>query len=49
METTMVKKCTCSHEFQDQRYGAQMRVHNPFGSQAKGQGWRCTVCKKETR
>lgn len=36
----MVLKCTCKSEFQDAKYGAGMRVHNP----QKKEGYRCTVC-----
>lgn len=42
-----IKFCTCKHEYQDKRYGEQMRVHNP-GPKSKGstgkQAWICTVC-----
>ncbi len=35
--------CSCKHEFQDERYGKYMRLHNtvvkPSGTEA-----RCTVC-----
>lgn len=38
-------KCTCKHEFQDQRYGKYRRVanikHNSFGSSKEA---TCTVC-----
>lgn len=43
-------KCTCSHEFQDQKYGDKVRVANLT---QKGTGniatrtVRCTVCSKE--
>lgn len=36
--------CTCSHEFQDSRYGKGKRVHNPA---KKGAVIRCTVCNSE--
>lgn len=44
----LIKPCSCKHEYQDQTYGKNMRVHN----QAKGKNpgevtWRCTVCKSE--
>lgn len=38
---TAIKACFCSSAFQDDRYGAQWRVHN-----ASKEGWRCTVCGK---
>ena len=38
-----IKKCTCQHDFQSERYGSNMRVHTPT---EKGK-WRCTVCGKE--
>jgi hypothetical protein len=43
---TKVMFCTCSHDYQDARYGKNNRVHNyaPKGS-ATG-GYRCTVCGK---
>lgn len=49
---TAVLRCggpTCISEFQDQRYGAGMRVHNRTkqSKQAAEQRWRCTVCKGE--
>lgn len=40
----VIKKCTCKHEYQDQKYGPGMRVHNPSGhSDRKGES-RCSVC-----
>lgn len=45
---TKVLWCTCAHAYQDERYGAQMRVHNALKSDSKsGQTWRCTVCSRE--
>lgn len=35
----MIVKCACRHQFQDEVYGAGMRVHNPCNK-----GSRCTVC-----
>ena len=37
-------KCTCSHEFQDKRYGKGKRLFNYC---SKSDKWRCTVCKRE--
>lgn len=40
----MIKKfCTCKHEYQDKKYGPQIRAHN---ATTKPTGWRCTVCGK---
>jgi len=36
---TVVKMCTCEHEYQDKRYGRQRRLHNESNI-----GHRCTVC-----
>jgi hypothetical protein len=36
-----IMKCSCEHEYQDQKYGLEMRVHNPM---MNGQ-YRCTVCQ----
>lgn len=40
----MILRCSCSHAFQDAKYGSGMRVHN---SSLKGKAWRCTVCGTE--
>jgi hypothetical protein len=40
----MILYCTCSHKFQDERYGASKRVHNPT-KQSPPQ-YRCTVCNR---
>lgn len=42
-----IKKCTCKHEFQDEKYGKGYRVHNPINNEANINNWRCTVCKQE--
>jgi hypothetical protein len=38
--------CSCSNEYQDQKYGKGRRLHNQsFHSKTnKPKGWRCTVC-----
>lgn len=36
----MLLKCKCKNEWQDARYGTQVRVKNPCK-----EGARCTVCK----
>lgn len=38
----MIKKCECSSQYQDEKYGAGLRVYN-----ATKKGARCTVCGKE--
>lgn len=38
--------CTCKHQFQDERYGKGLRVHN-YG--IKDKVYRCTVCGNERR
>ena len=44
----MILSCDkkCIHEFQDEKYGKGMRVHNPCGKSASvgQQNYRCTVC-----
>jgi hypothetical protein len=40
----MIKKCTCSHQYQDNLYGEKYRVFNA----RKDKGSRCTVCGKES-
>ena len=42
----MIKACTCSHKFQDQQYGKQMRVHTVSKD---GKEFRCTVCGPKPR
>lgn len=45
---TTIERCSCSHEYQDKRYGKQMRVHNLSGKKDRFRA-RCTVCGKEKR
>jgi hypothetical protein len=46
----MIKKCTCSHEYQDAKHGEGMRVMNETAKDANGSSsWRCTVCEREHR
>lgn len=40
---TKILPCTCKHAYQDERYGAGNRVHNP----RKGGIFACTVCGRE--
>lgn len=46
---TILKPCTCQHEYQDRRYGRGLRVHNATKGPARSgaPGWRCTVCGLE--
>lgn len=37
-----IKKCSCENDYQDEKYGENMRV---FNETAKGH--RCTVCDKD--
>lgn len=46
---TKVMRCNCSNEFQDEIYGNKMRLFNERLANNKNNGWRCTVCGKETR
>ena len=44
----IIKKCCnpdCKHEYQDERYGLKMRVHNPLKGDTHTL-YRCTVCEK---
>lgn len=45
---TAVLRCpsNCRHDYQDQRYGRGMRVHNLAALNKKEieRYWRCTVC-----
>lgn len=38
---TIIRKCTCKHDFQDRVYGYMMRVWNVS---QKSKTIRCTVC-----
>lgn len=41
----MAIKCNCKHEYQDKRYGTNMRVMTPkLKVQGKPQEFTCTVC-----
>lgn len=41
MSITVVKNCSCMHEYQDKKYGKGKRIHNVT---IKGTTARCTVC-----
>lgn len=36
-----ILRCSCKNEYQDEKYGTGMRVHNRT---TKDGIWRCTVC-----
>ena len=40
----MIAKCTCKHEYQDEKYGKGMRVFNRMEQVKQGKKYRCTVC-----
>jgi len=39
-------KCTCKSEYQDEKYGKEMRVCNYA---TKKDVYRCSVCRKEVK
>jgi len=39
---TRILRCTCSHVFQDRKYGKGKRLHNIKVGNTKG--YACTVC-----
>lgn len=41
----IILACSCKHAYQDRRYGAGRRLHNPVNK--KENTYRCTVCKTE--
>jgi hypothetical protein len=45
---TKIIKCTCKNQYQDEKYGAGMRVCNSTVDPGKN-GYRCTVCGKENK
>ncbi len=52
MPDTKIVRCDnpdCKSEFQDQKYGPKMRVHNHAPNKGVSKNrYRCTTCKKET-
>lgn len=42
-KSTKILPCTCSHPYQDSRYGPGNRVHNP----GKEKTYTCTVCGRK--
>jgi hypothetical protein len=45
LKKSMIKQCSCTHEYQDENYGAGNRVFNLFGKD--NEKARCTVCNRE--
>ena len=45
----MIKKCNCTHAYQDKIYGKKQRVFNETKQGARGAtgSYRCTVCGRE--
>lgn len=41
---SVIKRCTCTHAFQDERYGTGMRVANRT-AKSNPTTYRCTVCR----
>lgn len=44
---SVIKKCTCKHKYQDERYGKGNRVMNERKKDSTSK-YRCTVCGEET-
>ena len=46
--TDMIRECFCTNAYQDARYGANKRVHNPAKKDSSGhtnpEAATCTVC-----
>jgi hypothetical protein len=40
-------RCSCVNQWQDQRYGAGMRVHTRTQKGKTIPVWRCTICLSE--
>lgn len=40
---SVIKKCSCEHQGQDELYGTYYRVQN-YTQQKNGNATRCTVC-----
>lgn len=47
MAKTIVKKCECKHESQDEIYGHSFRLHNT-GKKGAVVTYKCTVCGKKS-
>jgi hypothetical protein len=44
MSGVVIKSCTCSHGYQDKKYGPGLRVMN---LSVDGKKYTCTVCGKQ--
>lgn len=47
MAGSLVKDCTCYHEFQNKTYGQRKRVHT-IGGTIESPKYTCTVCGRLT-
>jgi len=36
--------CGCTHKYQDEKYGHQMRMHNAGKGMGNSYTYKCTVC-----
>ena len=44
-DNTRILNCSCASQFQDERYGCGLRLHNRMKqTDPAKQLWRCTVC-----
>jgi len=41
--SVLILRCSCTHPYQDEKYGRHMRAHNQTRKN-DGQSYRCTVC-----
>lgn len=48
MAETILKPCSCKHEYQDKKYGLGIRVHNVGGSKDI-KTKICTVCGNKAK
>lgn len=46
MSAVRIRECVCTHDYQDQRYGKQKRVHTVGEATSGTVEVRCTVCKR---
>lgn len=44
MASPRILRCTCKHEWQDEKYGKGLRLHNAKKEDKK---YVCTVCRME--
>lgn len=40
--TARILRCNCKHEYQDEKYGKERRLHNKAGKDSIS--WKCTIC-----